>query len=378
LWLRCAGRWPLAATPSKLKSSDFRPISSTHVLMPAPYDALLLVSFGGPEGPDEVLPFLENVLRGRNVPRERMLEVAEHYQEFGGVSPINEQNRRLKQAIERDFAAAGLGLPVYWGNRNWHPLLEETLEQMAADGVQRALAFVTSATSSYSGCRQYREDIARAQEKVGEGAPEVDKLRVYFNHPGFIEPMIDNTRQAFAELPAKLQHGAKLLFTAHSLPVAMARNCRYEAQLGEACRLVAEGVGRNDWQLVYQSRSGPPQQPWLEPDVCDQLEREAEAGTQAVVIVPIGFVSDHMEILFDLDTEARQLCDELGIAMVRGATVGTDPRFVQMVRELVLERLVPDSPRRALGNMGPSHDVCPVNCCLYDPRAAAPLSPHSR
>jgi ferrochelatase len=349
------------------------------------YDALLVVSFGGPESPDEVLPFLENVLRGRNVPRERMLAVAEHYLEVGGRSPINEQNRALIAAIERELAEHGPQLPVYWGNRNWHPLLPGTLRQMAADGIGNALAFVTSAFSSYSGCRQYRENIAAAQAEVGPSAPRVDKLRVFFNHPGFIEPMIERTRDALAQLPSDRRADATLVFTAHSIPAAMAANCDYENQLGEACRLVAGDLGRLDWHLVYQSRSGPPGQPWLEPDVNDFLrglagekksglrvqgsgaETDSQAPNRSVVVVPIGFISDHMEVVYDLDTEVGALCRELGMTMVRAATVGTHPRFVRMIRELILERMT-DSPQQlALGDLGPHHDVCPEDCCLFQP-----------
>lgn len=336
------------------------------------YDALLVVSFGGPEGPDEVMPFLENVLRGKNVPRERMLAVAEHYQHFGGVSPINAQNRELIAAIERNFAAHGIDLPVYWGNRNWHPLLTGTLQQMADEGVKRTLAFFTSAYSSYSGCRQYREDIARAQAEVGENAPQVDKLRVFFNHPGFIEPTVELTQQALDSIPADHRARTRLLFTAHSIPLGMAEGCRYEAQLREASRLVAERVGIADWRLVYQSRSGPPTQPWLEPDINNVVrELHDQGSTEHLVVVPIGFISDHMEVLFDLDTELQELCDELGIPMTRVPTVGTHPRFVEMIRELVLERLAPGTPRLALGELGPSHDVCPVDCCQYTPRRPA-------
>jgi ferrochelatase len=334
------------------------------------YDALLIVSFGGPDDPDDVLPFLENVTRGRSVPRERLLEVAEHYYHFGGRSPINDQNRQLVAAIDRELNDYGPPLKVYWGNRNWHPLLTDTLRLMAADGVRRALAFVTSAFSSYSGCRQYREDIARAQQEVGAIAPHVDKLRVYFNHPGFIEPMIENTRAALERIPAERRDDAPLVFTAHSIPVAMAAGCQYEEQLRESSRLVAEGVGRGDWHLAYQSRSGPPQQPWLEPDIGDFLKSVQGSGfrVQDVVAVPIGFISDHMEVVYDLDTEAKQLCERLGINMVRAATVGTHPRFVRMIRELIEER-TGDSPQRlALGAIGPSHDVCPDDCCLYETR----------
>ena len=337
--------------------------------MAQPYDALLLVSFGGPEGPDDVLPFLENVLRGRNVPRERMLAVAEHYQHFGGVSPINAQNRALIEALKIEFSVAGINLPIYWGNRNWHPLLPDTLRQMQRDGIRRAIAFFTSAFSSYSGCRQYRENIADAQQKVGVDAPQIDKLRVFFNHPGFVEPMIERTAEAFARIPEARRPRARLLFSAHSIPLSMAQNCRYEAQLAEASRLVAEGVGRRDWQLVYQSRSGPPTQPWLEPDVGDTIVKLAdESDVSDVVVVPIGFISDHMEIIYDLDDEARQKAENVGINLVRAATVGTHPRFVQMIRELVEERITDQPVRLSLGDFGPSHDVCPLDCCRYEPR----------
>jgi ferrochelatase len=336
-----------------------------------PYDALLFVSFGGPEGPDDVMPFLENVLRGKNVPRERMLEVAEHYHHFGGVSPINEQARALIEAVRRDFHEQGIELPIYWGNRNWKPMLPDTLRQMKADGIQRSLAFFTSAFSSYSGCRQYRENIEAAQAEVGPGAPQVEKVRVFFNHAGFIEPMRENVANALQQFPAERRDQVLLLFTAHSIPLTMANNCRYELQLKEACRLVAEGVGHTQWRLVYQSRSGPPSQPWLEPDVCASLEEAASGGVQEVVVCPIGFISDHMEVLFDLDVEAADLCARLGVKLVRAATVGTHPRFVRMVRELVLERQSANSDRPCLGTLGPSHDVCPVDCCLYTPQRPA-------
>jgi ferrochelatase len=342
----------------------------------------LVVSFGGPDGPDDVVPFLENVLRGRNVPRERLLEVAEHYRQFGGRSPINEQNRRLVAAVERELTAHGPPLPVYWGNRNWHPLLADTLRQMADEGVRRALAFFTSAFSSYSGCRQYRENIAAAQQEVGPAAPQVDKLRVFFNHPGFIDPMAERTRDALEQIPADRRGEALIVFTAHSIPLAMSTGCRYEEQLREACQLVADGLGCDDWHLVYQSRSGRPGQPWLEPDVNDFLKSmqdfgelsrdESGARIQDVVLVPIGFISDHMEVVYDLDTEARQTCDQLGVNMVRAATVGTHPRFVQMIRELVAERTTDAPQRLALGALGPSHDVCPDDCCLYTPGRPQP------
>lgn len=349
--------------------------------VPPQYDAFLLVSFGGPEGPEEVMPFLENVLRGKNVPRERMLEVAEHYSHFGGVSPINEQNRKLLAALETEFAERGVKLPIYWGNRNWGPLLSDTLRQMAGDGVKRAIAFFTSAYSSYSGCRQYRENIADALEETGLQELQVDRLRAFFNHPGFIEPTADGLRLALAQLPDGRRDGAEVLFTAHSIPLSMAENCAYETQLRESCRLVAELAGRERWQLVYQSRSGPPQQLWLEPDICDAIREKHAASKLAdviadvvadVIIVPIGFTSDHLEVLFDLDEEAKQLCDDLGINMQRVATVGTEPRFVSMIRELVEERTIVPPMRRTLGALGPSHDVCPDDCCQYKPKRPEP------
>jgi len=331
-----------------------------------PYDSFLLVSFGGPEGPDDVMPFLENVLRGKHVPRERMLEVAEHYRGFGGVSPINAQNRALLEAIGSEFATHGVHLPVYWGNRNWHPLLSDTLRQMRDAGCQRTLAFFTSMFSSYSGCRQYRENIAAAQQEVGDAAPVVDKLRMGFNHPGFIEPMVENVRQAIKKINGDGQ--TLLLFTAHSIPQSMADHCDYEKQLRESCRLVAESSGSDNWQLVFQSRSGPPTQPWLEPDVCDWIEQtDAAAKLERLVIVPIGFISDHIEVLYDLDDEAAEVCRSRRIAMARAATVGTHPRFVQMIRELVQERISNPSKRPALGSLGPWHNVCPADCCLYTP-----------
>lgn len=332
------------------------------------YDALLVVSFGGPEGPGEVMPFLENVLRGKNVPRERMLEVAKHYQHFGGVSPINSQNRQLITALERELKDHDLDLPIYWGNRNWRPLLKDTLRQMADDGVKHALAFFTSAYSSYSGCRQYREDIARAQGEVGPAAPQIEKLRVFFNHPGFIEPMVDAVKRSLAEIPSEQRAATPLLFTAHSIPLEMANNCQYVRQLEEACSLVAAGAGQERWELVYQSRSGSPRQPWLEPDVCDRInEIHTATPLSHLVILPIGFISDHMEVLFDIDTEAREFCESLGIKLHRAATVGTDLRFIEMIRLLIEERLSDSPVRLVLGNLGPSHDECPKDCCSYSP-----------
>ena len=330
------------------------------------YDALLVMSYGGPEGHDDVMPFLENATRGRNVPRERLLEVAEHYHHFGGVSPINRQNLALIEALRAAFAERGPALPIYFGNRNWHPFVTDTLRDMRRDGVNRALAFVTSAFSSYSGCRQYREDIVGALETIGDGEPAfpVDKLRVFYNHPGFIAAMVDRVCAALQRFPEERRGAVELVFTAHSIPSAMARGCDYEVQLAEACRLVAGRVGDNPYHLAYQSRSGPPRVPWLGPDIVDDLEAMAERGQKDVIVAPIGFISDHMEVLFDLDTEARERAAELGMTMVRAETAGTHPAFVEAIRGLVLERMTPDAERPALGERGPNHDICPVGCCL--------------
>jgi len=330
-----------------------------------PYDALLVVSFGGPEAAEDVIPFLENVLRGRNIPPARMESVASHYYLFGGVSPINEQNRKLIAALKDELEANGPHLPIYWGNRNWHPMLSDTMRQMKDDGIRRALAFFTSAYSSYSGCRQYLENIEQARSEVGPDAPVIEKLRAYYNHPGFIQPNIESLRNALDKLPEKNRPDAQIAFTAHSIPIEMASNCEYEAQLLETCRLVAAGAGHGNWRLVYQSRSGSPTQPWLEPDICDYLTELRESGTTDVIIAPIGFVSDHMEVLYDLDTEAQAHSDKLGLNMVRAATVGTHTLFVSMIRELIQERTNDLTERRFLGTRGPGHDVCQIDCCKY-------------
>lgn len=332
-----------------------------------PYDSLLVVSFGGPESRDDVLPFLENVLRGKPVPRERMLEVAEHYYHFGGVSPINQQCRELIAALRTELDAAGISLPIYWGNRNWHPLLPDTLSEMAQAGHRRTLAFFTSAYSSYSGCRQYRENIAIAQQAVGETAPAVDKLRMFYNHPRFIAANIDRLKSAIQQLPDEVRATSQVLFTAHSIPFLMADNCNYVRQLNETCRLTAEQLGLppERWQLVYQSRSGRPQDPWLEPDILDAVKSLHAAGTSGVVIAPIGFLSDHMEVLFDLDEEAKLLCESLGMPMARSATVGHHPQFITMIRELIEERLGLRTEKVAMGQYPANHDVCPQDCCLY-------------
>jgi ferrochelatase len=345
----------------------------------------LIVSFGGPEGMDDVIPFLEHVLRGRNVPRERMLGVAKHYELFGGVSPINEQNRKLIRALQQELEARGPHLPIYFGNRNWHPLLEDTLREMREDGVKNTLAFVTSAYSSYSSCRQYIEDIERARASVGADAPHVEKLRAFYNHPGFIEANVANVQTALEQIPEPGRSDARIVFTAHSIPETMAQNCDYEAQLQEAARLVFAGVtvaadaaaapiggGEStitpkatprSYKLVFQSRSGSPAQPWLGPDVCDYLREMQAEGVTDSVVCPIGFVSDHMEIVYDLDTEALALCRELGLNMVRAATAGAHPAFVRMIRELILERFDAKTPRRSLGCDGPRNDVCLPGCC---------------
>ncbi|HLJ48340.1 MAG TPA: ferrochelatase [Bryobacteraceae bacterium] len=326
--------------------------------MPEPnFDSLVVISFGGPENPTEVIPFLENVLRGKNVPHQRMLEVAEHYYHFGGKSPINDQNRELVAAVREILEREGPAIPVYWGNRNWHPFLADTLRQMRADGCRRALAFATSAFSSYSGCRQYLEDIVRARTEVGDGAIEVEKLRIFYNHPRFIAALTDRVRDAFSQLP-----NAQLVFTAHSIPSYMAQTNDYEKQLKEACRLVGEQLEQPEWTLAYQSRSGPPNQPWLGPDIVDTLREIRSHGVRDVVVAPIGFISDHMEVLYDLDTEARAVCVELGLNMVRAGTVGVHPEMAAMIRELVMERLGMCEPR-AIGKFGPHPDACREDCC---------------
>jgi len=333
---------------------------------PRHYDAVLVMSFGGPEGPDDVMPFLENVTRGRNIPRERLLQVADHYQHFDGISPINRQNRELIAALEQSLAARGPRLPVYFGNRNWHPFVTDTVARMRDDGVKRAIAFVTAGFSCYSTCRQYREDIVRAVEAVGAGAPEFDKLRVFYNHPGFIDPSVEQLRTALKQIPAEAgrRERARVVFTAHSIPLAMAQTSAYERHFGEAARLIAEGAGTNGRYLTaYQSRSGPPQAPWLEPDILDVLEDLATQGVTDVVAHPIGFLSDHVEVLWDLDEEARRKAASLGITLVRAATVGPHPTFVEMIRELIVERTTANPERRSLGKFGPNHDVCPVDCC---------------
>ncbi|WP_046471216.1 ferrochelatase [Allosalinactinospora lopnorensis] len=330
-----------------------------------PYDAFLLLSFGGPETDDDVIPFLENVTRGRGIPRERLAEVGEHYFLFGGVSPINQQCRDLIEAVRADFSANGVDLPIYWGNRFWDPLLAETVAQMAKDGVRRVVALATSAYCCYSSRRAYLDDIATAREAAGPDAPEIDLIGPFFDHPGFVEPLVEHTREALAGLPADKRAGARLLFSAHSIPTAMADASggpgqgygpggAYVAQLRQVARLVSERLGTgNDYELVYQSRSGPPSQPWLEPDINDRIEELAEEGVSAVVVVPYGFVSDHMEVKYDLDHEALDTARGLGIDFVRALAPGTHPRFVSMVRELIAERAEPGGQPAGLSALPP-------------------------
>ncbi len=334
------------------------------------YDAFLLLSFGGPEGPDDVLPFLHNVTRGRGIPEARLAEVAEHYQRHRGVSPINALNRALLAALRAELTEHGIDLPLYWGNRNWKPYITDTVRHMRDDGVQRALVLATSATGSYSGCRQYREDLAQAAVIAGTGAPQLVKLRHYFDHPGFIAANADGVRAALATLPAAVQATARLVFTAHSIPVSMndvsgpAADGLYAAQHRETARLVAEAV-RGDgaaFDLVWQSRSGPPQVPWLEPDVNDHLRALAAAGERAVVVSPTGFVADHLEVAWDLDNEARTTAAALGLYFARAKTAGTHRAFVAAIRELVQERLGLGEPR-SLGRLGLCGIDCPAGCC---------------
>jgi protoporphyrin/coproporphyrin ferrochelatase len=348
------------------------------------FDALLWLSFGGPEGPDDVLPFLENVTSGRGIPRERLEEVGAHYHLFGGRSPINDLNREFLAALRADLAGAGIEIPVYWGNRNWDPYLRDAVEQMAADGVTRAACFVTSAYSSWSSCRQYRENLYAAADGV-PGAPRLDRLRGYYNHPGFVDPVVDATLAALADLPGDVRGRARLVFVTHSIPDSMNATSgphggAYLAQHRDvadvvAARVRAEAGVSPAHDLVFCSRSGAPQVPWLEPDVNDHLERLAADGEVAVVLVPVGFVSDHMEVVYDLDTEARATAEKLGLEMVRAATAGVDPRFVAMVRDLLLERAAVERgqevARNVVGVLEPSWDACPSGCCA-NPRGPRP------
>ncbi|MFC7503377.1 ferrochelatase [Nocardioides sp. CPCC 206347] len=354
-----------------------------------PYDALLLVSFGGPERPEDVVPFLENVTRGRGIPRERLEVVGQHYFGFGGKSPINDQNKALIAAIEADLAEQGIDLPVYWGNRNWAPYLGDTVAQMATDGVQRALCLVTSAYSSWSSCRQYRDNIADAIDAVPDGltAPRLDKVRAYYNHPGFVQATVDGVLASLADLPEDARDDALLLFVTHSIPLTMNDNSgpggqgAYTAQhldvAAVVAQMVAESTGvEHAHELVYCSRSGSPHTPWLEPDVNDRLEELAGGADTppAVVLIPVGFVSDHMEVVYDLDTEALATAEKLGITARRSPSAGTHPAFVGALRDLVLERAAAergdDVARAVVGTRGPVADHCPVDCCLAAPAPA--------
>ena len=330
------------------------------------FDAVLLLSFGGPDGPDDVMPFLANVVRGRPVPPERLQQVASQYMLFGGRSPINALNRSLLEALEAEFAGHGRPRPLYWGNRNWAPYLTDTVARMRDDGVERAAVFVTSAYSSYSSCRQYLEDLERARAAVGPGAPELVKLRPYFNHPGFVQPLAEGLAGALEAAGPD----APVLMSAHSLPLSMAATCDYERQLAETAKLVAARAGLEPgrWRIAYQSRSGPPSQPWLEPDVLRAIS-DLPPGTTSVVVVPVGFVADHMEVVYDLDTQAAAAAQGRGIRMVRSPTPGTHPRFVHMVCELLDEMEDPaQSPPLYSGTWGPAPCPCLPGCCPAPPR----------
>ncbi len=324
--------------------------------MDSPYDALLLVSFGGPEGMDDVMPFLKNVTRGRNIPIERLEAVAHHYELFGGVSPINEQNRLLIHALSDELKKYEIPLPIYWGNRNWHPYLTDTVKEMTAHGIRKALAFVTSTYSSYSGCRTYLNDIDNARQSAGAAAPVIHKLPVFYDHPLFIEANADHLQQTLEEISVDRRGGAQIVFTAHSIPSYMADNCSYTSQLEETCRLVCARAGRRDYTLVYQSRSGPPGQAWLGPDICDFIrEISTKSISQDVVIQPVGFISDHMEVMYDIDVEARDVASQMGVRLYRAKTAGTHPSFVSMIRELITAKLMSPEPA--------SFQSCAFDCC---------------
>lgn len=372
--------------PMVLAASAAAASGRPHIETPVPYDAILLAGFGGPEGQEDVIPFLRNVTRGRGIPDERLEEVAHHYRHFGGVSPINAQNRALKAAIEAELAARGIDLPVYWGNRNWAPLLEEAVQDAAAAGDTTLLAIATSAYSSYSGCRQYREDFARVLETTQLGGTvTIDKVRQFFDHPGFVSAFTAGVTDAVRGLMGEGVAAGRIrvLFSTHSIPTADAERsgprdrvfgpggayaAQHEAVAGFVMANVAEAVpeaAQTGWELVYQSRSGPPSQPWLEPDVCDVIGELPARGVEAVVIVPLGFVSDHMEVLWDLDTEAMEAAEEAGIRAVRTPTPGVDPAFVSGLVDLVVERRsgTPAAERPHVTDLGPWFDVCRPACC---------------
>jgi ferrochelatase len=336
------------------------------------FDAVLLLSFGGPEGPEQVRPFLENVTRGRNVPPERLDDVAEHYMHFGGVSPINGINRALITELRAELADSGLDLPVYFGNRNWDPYLEDAVIAMRDNGIRRAAVFTTSAWSGYSSCTQYVEDIARARRVTGSDAPELVKLRPYFDHPLFVEMFVDAIAAAADTLPAELRDEARLVFTAHSVPVAADRRCGpnlYSRQVAYAARLVAAAAGYADYDLAWQSRSGPPQVPWLEPDVADHLTTLAAAGTRAVIVCPIGFVADHIEVVWDLDYELRSQAEAIGVAFARVGTPNADRRFARLATGLIDEFRYGREPARV---SGPD----PVSGCLASINGEPCRPPH--
>jgi ferrochelatase len=326
------------------------------------YDAFLLVSFGGPEGPEEIMPFLESVTRGRGVPEARLLKVRDQYLTMGGKSPINDQNRALLARLGEEFKARGIRLPLFWANRHTAPFFADVLRELEALGHKRVLAFVTSAYGSYSGCRAYREDLERARAVVGAGAPTVEVMRKFWNHPLFLDAWAESLAEAVKQTSGA-SSAPRLVFTAHSIPVSMARSSPYEAQLRETAGLLAARLGFAEWDLVWQSRSGPPTVPWLEPDIVDHLGTLASQGTRSVLLAPIGFVSDHMEVVYDLDTQAKEAAEGLGISLVRAATPGTHPAFVSMVGELVEERLHVGHGRRALGVLGAGPDQCAATCC---------------
>ena len=336
------------------------------------YDSVLLVSFGAPEQRADVMPFLENVVRGKSVPPERLKEVAERYNHFEGKSPLNDENRALIAALEEELRSHDIDLPVYWGNRNWSPFISDAIREMRDDGKKRALGFFTSAYSSYSGCRQYLENIETARGDIGDGAPVVDKLRAFYNHPGFIEANVDRLLTALETLPKERRESARVAFTGHSIPIAMAETSDYTEQLEETARLIAEGARHERWQLAYQSRTGAPHVPWLGPDILEHLDALSQINVKDVVIAPIGFLSDNMEVIWDLDREARDYASGLGITLTRAPTVGTHPAFVSMIRELIEERLGKVTARQALGKRGPYRDECPPDCCQYQPRVSRP------
>ncbi|WP_085367612.1 ferrochelatase [Leifsonia sp. NCR5] len=383
----------LGATPAAASGPE-------HVTEPVAYDAILLAGFGGPEGQDDVIPFLRNVTRGRGIPEERLEEVAHHYRHFGGVSPINDQSRELKAALEAELASRGIDLPVLWGNRNWDPYLKDALTEANERGLTKIIAIATSAYSSYSSCRQYREDFAMALEETGlEGVIEIDKVRQFFDHPGFVEPFIEGVRNGLAEIEQKVPGidpatEVEILFSTHSIPSVDAAKSgpasrgfgeggAYAAQHLAVAEVVAQAAtdGVVKWQLVYQSRSGPPSMPWLEPDINDAIAELPAKGIRAVIIVPLGFVSDHMEVLWDLDNEAMESSEENGLVAVRVPTPGTHHKYVSGLVDLVLERRdgVPVDQRPAMTSIGPWYDVCRPGCCenarLGFKPAAAGLAP---